>query len=129
MGGRGASSRISKYKYIRFGAVPKNEKSVNWFKLSLNEQRDVTYDLENGVSLEDALKNNVKGLDNRDIYENGVSAFKMDSDGLPKIENLQQLVSVAERMDEKLYKISGTNTSKGTDDEPLLQKGKIMQTH
>lgn len=120
-GGRGASSGGSGGdSYIRFGDVPGNEKSLNWFALSFDQQSDVEYELSYGVSLEEALKRAGVDLNKKGLFEEGVSVFKLDSDGLPKIDNLQQLETMSERIGQKVYTMKGKQRTTGTDNEPVI---------
>ena len=121
-GGRGASSGGSGGggSYIRFGDVPGNEKSLNWFALSYDQQSDVEYELSFGASLEDALKRAGVDLNKKGLFEEGVSVFKADSDGLPKIENLQQLETMSDRIGQKVFTMNGKQKTTGTDNEPVI---------
>ncbi len=108
-------------KYFRFGKVPESGRSLNWFRLSFREQEDVGYDLKMGDSLEEALWK--AGVDeSRDgLLEDGVSVFELDSDGMPKIQNLQQLVSMVSRIGQTAYIMDGVKVGTGTDAEPLIK--------
>ena len=107
--------------YFRFGKIPENEKSLNWFRLSFREQEDVSFALSMGDDLENALWKARVDEDRDGLFENGVSAFKADEDGMPIIENLQQLVSMAERIGKTAYTMTGEEVGKGTDGEPIVR--------
>lgn len=107
-------------KYFRFGNIPKNEKSICWFKLSFDQQSDISYALKCGESLDDALQ--AAGVDTEDVFEIGVSVFRMDADGLPEIQNLQQLVSMVSRIGQTAYTMTGEQVGTGTDAEPLITR-------
>ena len=107
-------------KYFRFGNIPKNEKSLCWFKLSFDQQSDISYALKCGESLDDALQ--AAGVNTEDVFEIGVSVFRMDADGLPEIQNLQQLVSTVSRIGQAAYTMTGEQVGTGTDAEPLITR-------
>lgn len=107
--------------YFRFGKIPANEKSLNWFRLSFREQEDVGYSLKCGDSLAYALRKAGVDESRKDLFEDGVSVFKADENGLPIIENLQQLVSLAGRIGEIAYTMTGEEVGKGTDAEPVIR--------
>ena len=107
--------------YFRFGKIPANEKSLNWFRLSFREQEDVSFALSMGDDLENALWKARVDEDRDGLFENGVSAFKADKNGMPVIENLQQLVSMAARIGKTAYTMTGEEVGKGMDGEPIIR--------
>lgn len=113
MGGRGANS--NKKQYIRFGDVPKSGKSINWLTMTNDDADVIQWDLENGGELlEKMLK--------PEHYEKGISAFELDSNGFPKLENLQIITTLAALLEngEKAYTLKGKIIGKGNDGEPVL---------
>ena len=107
-------------EYIRFGEIPDNGKSVNYLKMTFSQNQNFTDALDNGLSYLDALKYAV-GEDNIDDYlESGISVFKMDSDGLPKLENLEQIRSLISRLNTNIYSVNGTQVGNGQDNEPTV---------
>lgn len=137
MGGRGANSGTksravshdggsdqTKGKYdtaktfIRFGDY--SDYSINYLALTLEENEDLTYELENGTPLLAAIAKSVNGYGNRDIFEEGVSVFKSDANGMPIIENLQQYNSLLSRINNKAYILDATKKGTGADGEPVV---------
>ena len=109
-------------KYLRFGEIPKNEKSVNFLKLSVAEREDFSWTLENcGI---DAAIKNVSAC----AFENGVSVFEMGADGLPVIHGMKEAYSLAGRIGEKIYQLSGDEIGRGNDGEPIIKNIKIEKT-
>jgi len=108
-------------KYFRFGQIPENEKSLNWFRLSFDEQSDVSFALSMGDDLENALWKARVDENREGLFENGVSVFKADKNGMPVIENLQQLASMAARIGKAAYTMTGEEVGKGTDGEPIIR--------
>lgn len=48
-------------KYLRLGEIPTNEKSINWYKVKLDQQRDFSWALEH-YGIDDAY-NMIRNLD------------------------------------------------------------------
>lgn len=117
----GERLKAAKGDYIRFGEVPEGGKSVNFNKLSGRQNEDLTDNMRyGGMSVEKALEA-VVGRENMDTYlEDGVSVFEQDKDGYPKIENLQQAMSLAGRLDKSVYVVDGNELTLGQDDEPVI---------
>ena len=116
--------------YIRFGDLPTSGKSLNYLALSASQREDMTDLMEDGRTPEEAVEfakkyyNSWKNVDTDAIFETGVSVFKMDADGLPKIESLQQAQSVANRIGDTVFSVSGKKVGIGQDGEPLLSNAK-----
>lgn len=109
-------------EFIRFGQIPANGKSIVWYRLTLDEQHDINYSLKYTCStLEDALRENHIDTERKNLWEDGLSVFALDEDGMPRIDNLQQAVSLASRIDDTPYIVTGTQTSTGTDNEPIVK--------
>lgn len=112
-------------RYLRFGEIPKNEKSINWWKVSLDEQSDFTWALEN-YGYEDALKQ-IKNIDK--VLEAGVSVFELNENGQPVLKNkkLENLYTSYLKECRKSYIVSGEVVGYGADDEPLIANVEIIE--
>lgn len=122
MGSGGSKSKFQKTsqnKYIRFGEIPAQGVSLNYFKLSSAENQDITYDLSQGDDILTAISRNVKDYEKRDLFESGVSVFKANNN-MPVIENLQQLNSLLNRLDKSVYSVYGYSSGLGADNEPIV---------
>lgn len=102
-------------KYLRFGEIPKNEKSINFLKLTLQERKDFSWMLEN-CGIERTLKEIPQSA-----FEEGVSVFEKGKDGLPVIHNMKVACSLAGRIGYKIYEVSGDEVGRGNDGEPLIR--------
>lgn len=111
-------------KYLRFGEIPACEKSINWWKVSLDEQADFSWSLEN-FGYDDAIRQ-IKDLDS--VLEDGVSVFELDDDEHPvlKNENLKKLYNSYIKQGRKAYIVSGEVVGYGADDEPLIVNIEIL---
>lgn len=107
-------------RYLRFGEIPKRGKSVNFLKLTNAQNEDFTYMCEIG-EIERAFDECVPV----DAYEDGLSVFEMDKNGMPILSNLQLITSLLARLDDAVYEMSGDEISKGNDGEPLISNAKI----
>lgn len=122
-------------RYIRYGEIPENEKSINFIKLSFDENADFTYFFENGMNRIEALKAACKRRINSgkitldDILEPGVSVFNADENGNPIIENEAQRISLETRLkqNKKAYIVTGEEVGKGQDEEPLIINIEIIE--
>ena len=122
--------------YIRFGEYSKNEKSIDFTRLTSEQREDINdiieYSSDEIVDLEKKIKFYIentrtwKNVDYDAIFEEGVSVFK-SLNGLPVLENLTQAQSMAVRLDKKCFAVDGTIIGKGHDDEPLLKNTVNMQ--
>lgn len=114
--------RNMKELYLRFGEIPKNEKSVNFLKMSCYKNEDFSSFLDCN-EYEEALD----CLD-EEHFENGVSVFKKDVDGLPFLGNLMQISSLLARIDnKKIFEIEADMVGEGNDGEPLVKNIKIIK--
>jgi len=142
MGGIGVKSSASlklnhNSEYIRFGKVPANERSVDWMALPYYKQPDITkYMDDHGVSASEAVMHFYKNPDK--YLEKGVSVFKADSDGLPLIENYQQLrtlfgntLGIFNENPEtyKMYSLDADIVGTGRDAEPIVSSTKNIKEH
>lgn len=110
-------------KFIRFGEVPKTERSVNFLKLTFDEQSDFSCDVDI-LGYTEACER----LPDY-VFECGVSVFQVDTDGLPKMHSLQQLNSMLSRLGAPVYLVQGEQVGWGNDDEPLIRNIKIIKRY
>ena len=142
MGGIGVKSSASlklnhNSEYIRFGKVPANERSIDWMALPYNKQDDILqYMQEHNVSASEAVMHFYKNPDK--YLEKGVSVFKADSDGLPLIENYQQLRTLfgntmgifnEGHKPYKMYSLDADMVGTGRDAEPIVSGTKNVKEH
>lgn len=109
-------------KFIRYGEIPPGERSINFIKMSLDDNADFTHECKyNPVVAYSFVKE-------KDL-EIGVSCFYADKDELPIIENEKQQKSYEIRIKEKCvaYLVSGNEVGKGIDGEPLIRDIKIIK--
>lgn len=106
--------------YLRFGEIPKDERSINFIKMSNRRNDDFSWALDtNGY--EDALKYVPERA-----FERGVSVFEMGEDGMPVLHNIREVSSLACRIgDKKIYQVTGDEVDRGNDGEPLIINVKI----
>lgn len=102
-------------RYLRFGNIPKNRKSINFFKLTNEENEDFTYALEMG-DIDKAFS-----MIPEYAYEDGLSAFELNDGDMPALTNLQLVSSLLERLDDEVYIVYGEEIKKGNDGEPLVK--------
>lgn len=110
-------------KYLRFGKIPKNGKSVNFLKLTNDQNEDFTYACEIGET-EQAFAELPESA-----FEDGVSVFEMDESGMPRLDNLRLVSSMLSRIDYPLYEVEGDEVSRGNDGEPLISVLKAKESH
>lgn len=122
MGGRGASSGAGGQKYLRFGEVPKNGRSINWLSLTLDDKDIVSYDLENGGK-------NIDNMLKEEHYEKGVSVFELNKNGMPVINTLQLMVTLSNLLNDSVSVsiVAGKEVGRGNDSEPLLGSVKSIK--
>ena len=102
-------------RYLRFGEVPENEKSINFIKLSFEQNEDYTYYKE--------LGDNEKALAcvPDEAYEAGVSVFEMNNDKMPIVANMKLAKSLLARLDCPIYEVTADEIARGEDGEPLVE--------
>ena len=100
-------------KHIRFGKIPKDGKSVNYFKLSFEQQDNLEYE----EYPEEA----------KEIW---LSVFNMENN-LPILENLQLVSTLHDRVKHgyTAYIVTGNKVADGNDGEPLLSNVKILEEY
>ena len=123
---RGGKRHATPENYVRFGRAA-GDKSINYRKLSFRQSEDVSFAISQGVEPLDYINQQIeigtrnwRGVNVEDIVEDGVSVFKADKNGLPIIENMPQAMSLASRLDRKMYKVTGKVIGTGQDGEPLI---------
>ena len=116
-------------KYLRFGPVPAwGERSIKFNELNFDQREDISDIIKDGKAAElpqllQWLVDNCRSwrrVDLSAIFENGVSAFEMDADGLPIINNSELAMSLKIRLEEPAYILTGDENGRGEDGEPLL---------
>ncbi len=106
-------------KYLRFGQIPISGKSVNFFKLT-NEQNENFTHLCNSGAIAEAFAELPENA-----FEAGISAFEMDANGMPALNNIQLVKALLARLNEQIYEISGERAEVGNSGEPLIVGAKI----
>lgn len=101
-------------KYLRFGKIPVNGKSINFLKMSNQEVEDFSDCLKMG-DIDQAFEYIPK-----DAYESGLSVFEIGSEGLPLIESMRQIISLSVRLEEPKFIVTGEKVGQGNDSEPLI---------
>lgn len=112
--------------YLRFGEIPENEQSINWWKVRLADQEDFSWTYRE-YGYEYAL-DCIRNLD--EALEDGVSVFELDENGTPVLENdalRTTYESYLSRKDRKAYIVDGDEVGKGADNEPLLKNVRIIE--
>ena len=97
---------------LRFGEIA--DRSINYLRLSFDENESFTYDLEN-FGYEEAVSNLPENC-----FESGMSVFEMTNDRLPRLSNLMLISSLLARINAPVYEVEGTVIGRGNDGEPLL---------
>lgn len=110
---------------FRLGELPKNEKSINYMKLTADQREDVWECSKDGGIDEqiDFLIENTRtwrGVNKSDIFHDGVSVFACENK-LPNIANIDQARSLSVRLDDVAYIVTGDLAGYGQDGEPLLK--------
>lgn len=106
-------------KYIRFGEIPKNEQSVNFLKMTLDEVEAFSWALD-ALGADVAYSEYVP----EKAFENGISVFDIDKSGFPILKNLRQANSLALRIGCAAFIVSGNEAGTGCDGEPLIKDAK-----
>lgn len=111
-------------RYLRFGEIPENEKSINWYKVSLDDQRDFSWALEN-YGYKDALRQ-IRNLD--EVMEKGVSVFELNENNQPVL-NTESLKNTYNSYNDsrKMYIVVGDEIGRGVDGEPLIVNIKVLE--
>lgn len=101
-------------KYLRFGVIPKKEKSINFLKMS-NDQNDIFSSILS-IAGYDAAMETVSA----EALEDGVSVFEI-KDGKPVLDNMRLMISFARRINDPAFIVEGTEAGRGNDGEPLIK--------
>ena len=109
-------------KYLRFGEIPSGERSINFLKLRIQENKDFAWTKGNSGYGEAVSQVPEKA------FEPGVSVFEMGVDGLPVLHNMREARSLAGRIGCKIYQVSGDEVGRGNDGEPLIKNIKVDKT-
>ena len=104
---------------MRFGKIPPSGKSINFFKMTNEENENFTYALEIG-EIEQAFE-----MVPEDAFETGLSVFDVNDNGMPELPNMQLITSLLGRLDDTVYIVSGEEIERGNDGEPLIVFDKI----
>lgn len=115
------AGEMEKKKYIRFGEVPKSEKSVNFINLSFDESANFNYEVEQG-NIDEAYS-----LIPPDALEDGVSVFDCDKHSIPILSSLRLVKSLLARLDSAIYLVEGEEVGRGQDGEPLIRSVTIVK--
>lgn len=102
-------------KFLRFGEIPKNGKSINFLKMTNDQVDNFSFCAEIG-DMEQAYE-----YVPVDAFEPGLSVFCVSQDGFPVIENMRLIISLCARLDEPVYIVTGEETGEGNDGEPLVE--------
>ena len=102
-------------KYLRFGEIPKNERSINFLKMNFSQKDDFTWYKETH-GIDEAMQHVPEKA-----LENGVSVFEMGKDGMPILHNMRECNSLACRIGYKIYQVTGDEVGHGNDGEPLIR--------
>ena len=111
-------------KYLRFGEIPPNEKSINWIMASLDASHDFSYSLELGDTYEEAYR--FAGI-KEEWLEDGVSVFEFKDGSLVFNDNLKADYEYRVAHIEKSYIVTGDEVGRGKSGEPLLKNIKILK--
>ena len=107
--------------YLRFGEIPESGKSVNFLKMGLRRSEDFNYCMSIG-DIEGAFE-----CVPEDAFEEGISVFSIDKNGMPELSNLQLACSMLSRIDDAIYEVTGEEIDTGNDGEPILKDTKIVK--
>lgn len=106
-------------KYLRFGEIPASGKSINFLKMTYEQQAEYTYFAENG-DYDHAFE-----IVPEDAFEAGLSVFEKGKNGMPVLPNLQSVTTLLARLDCVIWEVSGDEIARGNDGEPLITNVKI----
>lgn len=100
--------------FLRLGEIPKNEKSINFLKMTNEQNENYTYTLE-ACGYDEALS-----FVPENAFENGISCFFIEND-MPVLDSVELLRSFCARIKEAGYIIEAEQTGKGQDLDPLVK--------
>ena len=107
-------------RFLRFGKIPKNEKSINFLKMTNEQNEDYTYALE--MAGYDRALQCVPEC----AFENGVSCF-FSKNNMPVLDSIELLRSFCSRIKDKCYIIEAEQIGTGNDGEPLVKNVQIVE--
>ena len=107
-------------RYLRFGKIPEDEKSVNFKKMPFSVNEDFGADVV-FLGYKEAIKNVPEKY-----KENGISVFEIENN-LPKLQNLKLIYSLVARLDMPIFEITGEEVGRGADGEPLLVNIRVVK--
>lgn len=116
-------------RYLRFGEIPAGGRSINFMKLSFNQNSSFHYSISGGFVESAYAKIPESAL------EPGISCFDLDADGNPVLDNIRLVCSFCARlgggkdcdgvpiMPEVAYIIEGSSPNAGTTSFPASACG------
>lgn len=113
-------------QYVRFGYIPKSGRSLNYLKLTGNQRETISDLISDGRTPEESVSfacenfRDFKGIKPDDLFEDGISVFNATPDGKPIIENRTQAESLANRIGQNIFLLTGEEVGTGQDGEPLI---------
>lgn len=120
-------------RYLRFGEIPAGGRSINFMKLSFDQNSSFHYSISGGFVESAYAKIPESAL------EPGISCFDLDADGNPVLDNIRLVCSFCARlgggkdcdgvpiMPDAAYIIEGEEAGRGNDGEPLVSNARIVE--
>ena len=107
-------------RFLRFGEIPQNEKSINFLKMTNGQNDNYTYALD--------VYGYIEALEQVPEYafENGVSCFNLKNN-TPVLDSIELLRSFCARIKDKCYIIEAEQVGTGNDGEPLVKNVKTVE--
>lgn len=106
--------------FLRLGEIPKNEKSINFLKMTNEQNENYTYILEE-CGYDEALS-----FVPQNAFENGISCFCVEND-MPVLDSIELLRSFCARINDTGYIIEADKVGIGQDLEPLVKNVKTIK--
>lgn len=106
--------------FLRFGEIPKNEKSINFLKMTNDQNDNFTYAFD-VYGYNEALE-----CVPECAFEKGVSCFGFKNNA-PALDSIELLRSFCARIKDKCYIIEAKQISTGNDGEPLVKNVQIVE--
>lgn len=107
-------------RFLRFGEIPQNEKSINFLKMTNDQNDNFTYAFD-AYGYNEALE-----CVPECALENGVSCFNINNN-VPVLDSIELLRSFCARIKDKCYIIEAEQVGKGCDGEPLVKNVRIVE--
>lgn len=110
-------------RYLRFGEIPRSERSINFLKLTM-DQVDAFSDALDLAGYDAAIESVPD-----DAFEVGVSAFEIGEDGLVVLANLRNIAEFCTRIcqEEPAYVVTSEEAGHGNGGEPLLRHVTVLE--